>query len=247
MAAGDQPAQTDQLCRILALDGGGAKGFYTLGVLKEIEGLTQAPLGRCFDVVFGTSTGSIIAALLALGKTVGEIHGLYKAHVPSIMQPKSQSEKSRALSQAAAAVFGGQKFDEKILCHLGIVAARWQMETPMIFKSSQAQAHGRANTFVPGFGCSIADAVEASCSAYPYFQRKIVTTADGGRVELIDGGYCANNPTLYAIADALLALGRDRNSLRVVSVGVGGYPEPPKQGWAKWKHRLQTQGLGLLS
>ena len=29
--------KNDGLCRILALDGGGAKGFYTLGVLKEIE------------------------------------------------------------------------------------------------------------------------------------------------------------------------------------------------------------------
>lgn len=29
----------DARCRILSLDGGGAKGFYTLGVLKEIEAL----------------------------------------------------------------------------------------------------------------------------------------------------------------------------------------------------------------
>ena len=29
---------TTDVCRILSLDGGGAKGFYTLGVLKEIEG-----------------------------------------------------------------------------------------------------------------------------------------------------------------------------------------------------------------
>jgi predicted acylesterase/phospholipase RssA len=26
-----------KICRILGLDGGGAKGFYTLGVLREIE------------------------------------------------------------------------------------------------------------------------------------------------------------------------------------------------------------------
>ncbi|MEP8209906.1 hypothetical protein ABKS34_10880 [Klebsiella pneumoniae] len=29
----------DNICRVLALDGGGAKGFYTLGVLKEIEAM----------------------------------------------------------------------------------------------------------------------------------------------------------------------------------------------------------------
>lgn len=34
----------DGLCRILSLDGGGAKGFYTLGVLKEIEGMLKCPL-----------------------------------------------------------------------------------------------------------------------------------------------------------------------------------------------------------
>jgi uncharacterized protein len=30
-------------CRILSLDGGGAKGFYTLGVLREIEGMVKRP------------------------------------------------------------------------------------------------------------------------------------------------------------------------------------------------------------
>jgi predicted acylesterase/phospholipase RssA len=55
--------ETSSPCRVLSLDGGGAKGFYTLGVLREIEALWQS-----FDLIFGTSTGSIIAALLALGK-----------------------------------------------------------------------------------------------------------------------------------------------------------------------------------
>lgn len=32
-------SSTESLLRILALDGGGAKGFYTLGVLKEIEAM----------------------------------------------------------------------------------------------------------------------------------------------------------------------------------------------------------------
>jgi patatin-like phospholipase/acyl hydrolase len=60
------------------LDGGGAKGFYTLGVLREIEGLVNMRLHEKFDLIFGTSTGAIIAAMLALGHSVDEIHELYK-------------------------------------------------------------------------------------------------------------------------------------------------------------------------
>lgn len=37
-----EPIQDDKF-RILSLDGGGAKGFYTLGVLKEIEALLGFP------------------------------------------------------------------------------------------------------------------------------------------------------------------------------------------------------------
>ena len=96
----------------------------------------------------------------------------------------------------------------------------------MIFKGSAAQAHGRIGTFTPGFGCTIGDAVQASCSAFPFFNRKTVVTADEDHVELLDGGYCANNPTLYAIADATIAMKKVPEDLRVVSVGVGVYPEP---------------------
>jgi hypothetical protein len=80
----------DDLCRILSLDGGGAKGFYTLGVLKEIEGMIGCPLYKRFDLVFGTSTRAIIAALIALGCEVDEIHELYKQHVPTVMKAKRE-------------------------------------------------------------------------------------------------------------------------------------------------------------
>jgi predicted patatin/cPLA2 family phospholipase len=55
-------------------------------------------------------------------------------------------------------------------------------------------------------------------------------------VELIDGGYCANNPTLYAIADGIEALGHPRSHLRVISLGVGNYPEP-KRSWIERRKR----------
>ena len=218
-------------CRILSLDGGGAKGFYTLGVLKEIEAMLGQPLHERFDLIFGTSTGAIIAALLALGHSIDDILSLYKKHVPSVMGRRTRAGRSAALAQLAREVFGDKTFKD-VKTGIGVVATRWEFEKPMIFKGDVAQAHGRQATFVPGFGCTIADAIRASCSAYPFFERTVITTSDGKRVELIDGGYCANNPTLYAIADAAKALGRTPPELRVASVGVGVYPEPAS--WTSW-------------
>ncbi len=235
-----------QLFRVLSLDGGGAKGFYTLGVLREIEGLLGSPLCDRFDLIFGTSTGAIIAALLALGYTVDEILGFYKKYVPEIMKAKGPSAKSQALEKLAKEVFGDKKFDD-VKTAVGIVATKWEIERPMIFKGDISQTYGRKETFVPGFGVSIGDAVQASCSAYPFFDRKVVTTNRGDKVELMDGGYCANNPTLYAIADAAIALAVPPESIRVVSVGVGVYPEPKrglfdKMYWIK-KYLLSVQLL----
>lgn len=71
-------------CKILSLDGGGLRGILTLGVLKRFEKDLQVKHGNkfllCdhFDIIGGTSTGSIIAAGLALGKSVDELISLYE-------------------------------------------------------------------------------------------------------------------------------------------------------------------------
>lgn len=244
MTATDFKPQDKKLLRVLALDGGGAKGFYTLGVLKEIEAMIGCRLHERFDLVFGTSTGAIIASLVALGSGVDEILDLYRQHVPTVMREKSASGRTKALRELAKQVFGEATFNQ-VKTGIGIVATRWQTERPMIFKAHVAQAHGRASTFVPGFGVSIADAVQASCSAYPFFERKLVTTSMGEEVELIDGGYCANNPTLYAIADAVHALQCERSEIRLVSVGVGFYPEP-KPGLKMWLAKRLLLSVQLL-
>jgi patatin-like phospholipase/acyl hydrolase len=239
-------AETEEpkVCRILSLDGGGAKGFYTLGVLRELEGMLGCRLHERFDLIFGTSTGAIIASLLALGKSVNEICALYEENVPVVMQKKRRHEKSAALAALGTKVFGDLKFDA-MKVGVGVVATRWVIERPMIFKTSIEQAHGRMGTFSPGFGVSISDAVQASCSAFPFFDRKTVTTDKGDIIELIDGGYCANNPTLYAIADAIMALKLAPENIRVVSIGVGGYP-PRKHPWyssTRWTQRLLSVQL----
>lgn len=230
--------QKDNKYRILCLDGGGAKGFYTLGILREIEGMLGAPLHECFDLIFGTSTGAIIGTLIAQGKNVETVHQLYTDHVPTVMSCRTSMAKSSALQKLADEIFGDSMFDQ-VKTGIGVVSTKWALETPMIFKNDIAQAHGRQSTFVPGFGVKVSDAIQASCSAYPFFERKTVVTAKGDKIELVDGGYCANNPTLYAIADALNAIKKDSKDLRVVSLGVGVYPEPKPS----WKMRLAKKYL----
>jgi predicted acylesterase/phospholipase RssA len=46
---------------VLSLDGGGAKGFYTIGILAEIEAMTGRLICDSFDFIFGASAGAIIA------------------------------------------------------------------------------------------------------------------------------------------------------------------------------------------
>lgn len=230
------------VCRILSLDGGGAMGLYSLGVLREVEAMLPQSMPDTFDLIFGTSTGSIIAALLSIGKSVEEIRGLYSEHVPTIMRAKNAARRSARLREVGELVLGDTGFDA-VKTGLGIVTTKWQLETPMIFKSRLTQAHGRRATFVPGFGCRLADAVEASCSAYPFFKRKTVTTSAGDSVELFDGGFIANNPTLYALADATAALGYAPGDCRVLSVGCGHYPEPRYPFLERMKRRFWLSQL----
>ena len=65
--------------RILALDGGGVRGILSLAYLERIEGFLRDRHGPnyriCdwYDLIGGTSTGSIIATGLALGMSVSEL------------------------------------------------------------------------------------------------------------------------------------------------------------------------------
>jgi patatin-like phospholipase/acyl hydrolase len=222
-------------CRLLCLDGGGAKGVYTLGILQGLEGLLGAPLSRHFDLIYGTSTGSIIGALLGLGYRIEQIHTLYRTHVVEVMRRRLPSGKSAALAHLTGEIFGNATFDA-FQTGVGIVATGWAAERPLIFKTHVAQAHGDRGNFQAGFGCRIADAVQASCSAYPFFARKTIRLGEGQALVAADGGYCANNPTLYAIADATRGLGVARADVRVVSLGVGEYPAP--QRWLSIGHWL---------
>ncbi|HEX8377622.1 MAG TPA: patatin-like phospholipase family protein [Pedobacter sp.] len=216
----------EKVTNILSLDGGGSKGLYTLGVLKEFEIAAGKPLYETFDLIYGTSTGSIIAAMIALGYSVDDVKEKYLAIVPPVMKCFGSGRKSKKLSTLGKQIFGDRKFDE-FKTGIGIIATNYITQRPLIFKNDVARAHGTKSSFVPGFGVGILDAVEASCAACPVFSKKVLHTQNKEKLVAIDGGFIANNPTLFALIDAKKALKLNDNQIRILSVGVGNYIEKP--------------------
>jgi patatin-like phospholipase/acyl hydrolase len=64
--------------RILSLDGGGIRGVVAATMLARIEQQINVPLNQYFQLVAGTSTGSILAAAIANGRSAKELIGVYQ-------------------------------------------------------------------------------------------------------------------------------------------------------------------------
>lgn len=209
---------------ILVLDGGGSKGVYTIGVLKELELRIGEPLYKHFGLIYGTSTGSIIASLIALGYSLEEIEKLYLELIPKIMRYRTKLAKSRAIEEEAKKIFGTKKFDA-FKTNVGIVALNFETQMPLIFKTNIQQAHGMKQSFKPGFNCTIETAIRCSSAAYPFFEKMKIKTENHGEIEVVDGGFIANNSTLYSMVDAYKSLGFKEENIHLLNIGVGQYIE----------------------
>lgn len=68
--------------KILSLDGGGIRGlasaYMLLEIEKQLEENGEPPIREYFDMISGTSTGSILAAGIALGYPIKELIDIYE-------------------------------------------------------------------------------------------------------------------------------------------------------------------------
>lgn len=68
--------------RILSLDGGGIRGVISARILQEVDKQIQAQhgqsIGKYFDMIAGTSTGSLIAAGITVGYTPADMIDIYQ-------------------------------------------------------------------------------------------------------------------------------------------------------------------------
>ncbi|MFD1162038.1 patatin-like phospholipase family protein [Hwangdonia seohaensis] len=231
---------------ILSLDGGGIRGALTLGYLKKIETILREKHGNdyllCdhFDLIGGTSTGSIIAGALAIGKSVDEIVSLYMDLGGKIFGNKRSfwnpletwkflkaGYDYKALEQSLKNAFGDITLgSDQIKTGLCIVAKRADTNSvwPIINhpKGKFYDTKIGKNKNIP-----LWQAVRASSAAPTYFAPQMIDVGDGQRAAFVDGGVSmANNPALTLLMVATLKgfpfkwdMGEDK--LTVVSVGTG--------------------------
>jgi uncharacterized protein len=233
--------------RILSLDGGGIRGALTLGYLKKIETILRAKendpellLCDYFDLIGGTSTGSIIAAGLSIGMTVDELKDQYMELGGKIFgdkrnfwNPLETLKYLKAeynyieLEKSLKAIFGDMTIDsDKIKTGLCIVSKRadtnstWPLINHPKGKFFDSQLDKNKN--IP-----LWQAVRASSAAPTYFVPQMIDVGNGQKAAFVDGGVSmANNPSFTLLMVATLRgfpfhwqMGVDNLSL--VSVGTG--------------------------
>lgn len=235
--------------RILALDGGGIRGALTLGYLQKIEDVLRKQHGDdpefrlCdyFDLIGGTSTGSIIASCLAIGMKVEEITKMYFDLGGKIFEKKYRwwnvfevgkyihgSYDHTPLEKELKKVFGDITLESnKIKTGLCIVAKRADTNSvwPLI-----NHPDGKYYNSKEGVNKDIKlwMAVRASAAAPTYFVPQLIDVGGGLKTAaFVDGGVSmANNPSLQLLMVATLKgfpfhwkMGAEK--ILLVSVGTG--------------------------
>jgi patatin-like phospholipase/acyl hydrolase len=233
--------------RILSLDGGGIRGALTLGYLKKIETILRTKendpellLCDYFDLIGGTSTGSIIAAGLSIGMTVDELKDKYMELGGKIFGDKRNfwnpletwkylkaEYNYKELEDSLKAIFGNMILEsDKIKTGLCIVAKRADTNSTWPLLN-----HPKGKFFNTQLGKNknipLWQAVRASSAAPTYFVPQMIDVGDGQKAAFVDGGVSmANNPSLTLLMVATLKgfpfhWQMGANNLSLVSVGTG--------------------------
>jgi len=211
--------------KILSIDGGGIRGIYPAHVLRCIEERLQINLFETFDMIAGTSTGSIIAAGVAT-VAASEIVEMYIEHGERIFKRKRflwPNKKQRSMIQPMLNSVYDSDYLGSVLKNVFQEKQLGEIEKPLLLPSTDIGngcvhilKSGYSTDFTRDNNVLVKDAVLASCSAPTYF--------DPHKIDhylLADGGLWANNPALAAVIDAQKRLGVIQSDIQVLSIGTG--------------------------
>ena len=210
--------------RILTLAGGGLRGSFGIGFLREIESQIDGPLTDYFDLIAGASTGGITASALAYGHTAADMQELYEKHGSDIFKARPKMKLPHVGQVLYPAVRKAvnwwvkhnlDDFFRSRYCHDSLEASMFEgfghasladIRKCRLVIPSVNLTDGKTCVFRtphlmtkrPEYHWEIKDVILSATAAPTYFPHK--TMPDGKCYA--DGGLWANDPGLLAMAEA---------------------------------------------
>lgn len=262
--------------RILSIDGGGMRGIVAARMLEFIQQWLDQPIADYFDLIAGTSTGSILAAGIAIGMPPSELYQLYLNKGQVIFPYRSWFNPRRAglvlkyglsapkfsddglvrvlqeeigLDKTVSDVTEDVSSNRKLM----ITSYDTVQRLPVLFKSWHPREWYAS---VP-----LWEACVCSASAPTYFPAHPLRIKHDQAVvthSMVDGGVGANNPTAWAVAEAIgllrskqmtqgnttFSLDQMINEISVLSLGTGAlmrslpWKEVRSWGLIEWAPRI---------
>ena len=260
----------DKSFKILSIDGGGVRGIYPAKILADLESklATQheekVSLNNYFDLICGTSTGGIIALGIALGMNANQIFNLYKNHagdifgspkniIEWIVNPKYTNRELRRLVKREYSKFVGVS-DPKI----GHCKTRVCIP---VYNADEGQVNIIKTSHHPelyrDFQYPAVDVALSTAAAPPFFRphtfsyRNKETGKIKQRVNNIDAGVFANNPTFIGLIEATRTIGVPLEKVKILSIGTGSSKfiekeKDQKFGLFYWMHPTKTRMINLF-
>lgn len=211
----------------LALTGGGYRGLFTARALQEMEDHIGEPIGRRFDLSYGTSIGGIIALAVAFEvpmlKVVQAFEQSGEKIFPSREKPKGKFAKaldiyqhwdrprykSQALREVITSLIPEDATLNDAIHAVGIPAVNVTSGKPQVFKTRHKAEWTRDWKY------KVVDVALATSAAPTFFE---LAEVDGQRYA--DGGLYANAPDLLALHEAEHFFDVPSTAVRILSVGT---------------------------
>lgn len=232
--------------RILSLQGGGCLGVGQAAILPYIEAASGKPLVHTFDLIAGTSVGSINGGCISANIPADTINSFFTKYAPKIFKRnpwqlaisrlfRSAKYDPAALEEALQTILGNRRLDD---CEVPFIATAVDMHSGRnVFFQSYGTSYEDENEIVlaPDSGIYLWEVMRASSAAQSYFPGFLWRSYC-----FWDGGSTGSNaPDMLALSEAT-NLKIQVNACQMLSLGAG------KQGWPYAAQNLVNPDLRHL-
>ena len=234
--------------RVLTLDGGGIRGIITVAFLKQMEATLRDMTGRrdlvladVFDMVAGTSVGSMLATMISLGSEAAEIERVFLQIAPKIFDGRmtllgQRRFNATPLVNAVRSIVKNEPLgSEKLKTGLCIIAKRVDTGSPWVLTNNPRMPFYNDNPEFTGNRHYKLESLIRASTAAPFLftpTEIAIRTNDDGKDEkglFVDGGISPhNNPSLQMLMQSALPSYKlnwklSPDDLLMISIGTGQF------------------------